>query len=288
MAKNLTVKKGQCINFGNCPKANAREVIEVNLGDDFICPECEGGLMEIIPKPGFPPVLKWVLIIVGVLAALVGGYLALKKTAADQPVETAGDGVEQAADQPVTADSIKFDKSVLLFERTGERIQLILTLLPDSVVIKDAIWQSDNEAVAKVDSTGVVTAVSAGKANISARTHSGISASCEVEVVIKDDSSSSSSSNSGKVATPSSTAKPVSVPGGTYTGETKKGKPHGMGRITYTSRTVIREKPKESVAEAGYSLSGEFSEGRLVQGKLFDKAGNQIETIIIGGGAHHK
>jgi len=86
---NLTVRKGQCINFGNCPKADAKEVIEVNMGDEFICPECDGGLIEIQPKrSGFPPAVKWALIIAGIIVALGGGFLVVRSFVFNNTEET--------------------------------------------------------------------------------------------------------------------------------------------------------------------------------------------------------
>jgi hypothetical protein len=79
----------------------------------------------------------------------------------------------------------------------------------------------------------------------------------------------------------------VSVTGGTYTGELKSSKPHGMGTIQYKNRTLIDSRdPKKRYAEVGHSITGQFRDGRLLQGKLFDSNGNHIETIIIGGGSY--
>ena len=79
----------------------------------------------------------------------------------------------------------------------------------------------------------------------------------------------------------------ISVNGGSYNGELKNKQPHGMGTIRYNSRTLIDSRDtKKRYAEAGQSLTGQFRDGRLLQGKLFDSNGNQIETIIIGGGVY--
>lgn len=44
MVQNKLNKKGRCMNIGNCSKANAKEIIEVGIGEDFICPECGGAI----------------------------------------------------------------------------------------------------------------------------------------------------------------------------------------------------------------------------------------------------
>ena len=60
-----------------------------------------------------------------------------------------------------------------------------------------------------------------------------------------------------------------------------------MGTIYYNGHTLIDSRdPKKRYAEAGYTLTGEFYEGRLVQGQLRDEKGNLVERIIIGRGAY--
>jgi len=74
---NLAVRKGRCINIGNCKKANVSEVIEIKLGDEFICPDCSGNLVEVREK-SFP---KWV--IYAIIAVFVIGGAALLLTQGD-------------------------------------------------------------------------------------------------------------------------------------------------------------------------------------------------------------
>jgi hypothetical protein len=69
------LKKYKCINYGNCKKADTKEVIEVNWGDDFICPECESNLQEV--SSPLLPVLKLILIIAGIVVLGVGSFFLL-------------------------------------------------------------------------------------------------------------------------------------------------------------------------------------------------------------------
>jgi hypothetical protein len=82
--------------------------------------------------------------------------------------------------------SIVLDKSALIFGRAGEKKQLTATVFPAEVADenKKIVWKSDNEAVAKVDTNGWVTAVANGHAFISASTNNGLSDACSVEVKI--------------------------------------------------------------------------------------------------------
>lgn len=59
------------MNIGNCNKANTKEVIEVGLGEDFICPECKGQLVEV---PGRGPVWPYVAGVVGAAVVAAGIY----------------------------------------------------------------------------------------------------------------------------------------------------------------------------------------------------------------------
>ena len=66
----------------------------------------------------------------------------------------------------------------------GETLQLTATVMPEDATEKTVTWESSNEVVATVDQNGLVTAVAAGTATITATTidGSGLSASCEVTV----------------------------------------------------------------------------------------------------------
>ena len=66
----------------------------------------------------------------------------------------------------------------------GETLQLTVTVLPEDATDKSVAWGSSNEAVATVDATGLVTAVAAGTATITATTNDGsnLAASCEITV----------------------------------------------------------------------------------------------------------
>ena len=70
-------RRGKCINFGNCVKADRKEIIELGFTEDFVCPECESDLIEEA-KPASAPVGK-ILGIVAVVALLGGlGFGAFK------------------------------------------------------------------------------------------------------------------------------------------------------------------------------------------------------------------
>ncbi len=75
----------------------------------------------------------------------------------------------------------------------------------------------------------------------------------------------------------------LTINGNTYKGEVLNGKPHGMGTMYYKQSTQISPKDlKKRMAEAGDYLTGEFYEGKPVQGKLFDAGNNVKEVIMIG------
>ena len=214
-------------------------------------------------------------------------------------------------------DSLMLNKTALVFEEEGATEQLIFTVQPINGKVKTINWHSSNDSVAIVDSVGFVTAVASGSAIITVLINNEHSATCQVtvEIVMVDTDTIPSEtilpietnttvpedatkqavnqpvklekSNSTTQSNSSKTSGTISVSGGTYTGELKDGKPHGMGTIRYNSYTLIDSRDvKERHAEAGQSITGQFKDGRLLQGKLYDKNGNQIDTIIIGGGAY--
>lgn len=67
----------------------------------------------------------------------------------------------------------------------GETLQLMATVLPDNATIKDVTWVSNDENVATVSAEGLVTALAAGTATITATTVDGsnLTANCAITVV---------------------------------------------------------------------------------------------------------
>lgn len=71
--------------------------------------------------------------------------------------------------------------------KTGEKLQLSATVLPKTAADKSIRWESSDKTVASVDSKGVVSALSAGKAEITAMAVNGVSASCTVTVTASEE-----------------------------------------------------------------------------------------------------
>jgi len=142
-----------------------------------------------VPPPP-PPSPKWrvvVLVILAVLAVLaVVVYLIAPNINESTKGPEKEPTQEDIIDQPpmITPDGISLDKDSLRFANIGESIQLTETVLPAEVseMYKQVTWMSDNETVAKVDFTGVVTAVANGNAVVSAYTDNGFSANCYITV----------------------------------------------------------------------------------------------------------
>ena len=71
--------------------------------------------------------------------------------------------------------------------KVGENVQLNSTVNPENATNKNVVWTSNNEAVAKVDENGKVTAISVGEANITVTTVDGNkTASCKVVVTAQE------------------------------------------------------------------------------------------------------
>ena len=84
---------------------------------------------------------------------------------------------------PMVATSIDLDKSTARMEN-GEKLQLRAELKPIEAIYNEVLWGSSNPSVAMVSNNGLVTAVNAGTATITAMTTDGsnLSASCIVTV----------------------------------------------------------------------------------------------------------
>ena len=69
----------------------------------------------------------------------------------------------------------------------GVESKISVKIIPENALFPILFWNSDNETVAKVSNEGVVTAISAGNAIITATGEEGISATCTVTVMEKGD-----------------------------------------------------------------------------------------------------
>lgn len=82
----------------------------------------------------------------------------------------------------IIVTGIALSKTSLSLTEGGE-FTLVATITPDNATNKNVTWTSDNEAVATVSTEGVVKAIKAGTANITATSEdSGVSAKCEITV----------------------------------------------------------------------------------------------------------
>ena len=89
--------------------------------------------------------------------------------------------VHEKAPDPVPVESITLDKEELTLTE-GETAQLIATVLPENADDKTVSWSSSDPSVATVTSTGIVVAVKAGTAVITAKAGDNKIATCTVTV----------------------------------------------------------------------------------------------------------
>ena len=80
----------------------------------------------------------------------------------------------------VSGISLNIEEAEIEEEST---MQLIATVEPEDATDKKVTWSGSDETVATVDATGLVTAIKAGTATITATTSNGLTASCTVTVV---------------------------------------------------------------------------------------------------------
>ena len=70
---------------------------------------------------------------------------------------------------------------------------------------------------------------------------------------------------------------------GKYSGAIKNGYPHGQGKLIYTrSRVINRHDMKSREAQPDNYVIGEFHNGFVVYGKLYDTNGNLLSSLNFG------
>lgn len=254
----MAIKKGICKNYGECDIADSKPpVIQEVESSNFVCEECGKPLHECAKTPptSTSPLKK---ILIGVAGAAVfgGGAYYLSQ----------GGNSETA---PKTEKITLSRNSHELIEGLQDTLQAKITPEGSTVTLR---WATSDSSVVTV-ANGIVTAIAPGKAKIGVQIveNKELKAFCEYTVL------------------PKKSEGPTPEPGildlgyGTYTGPTKNGKPHGMGRLVYKRTTIInRTDSKLREAQSGESIQGQFVNGTFTIGKHYDANGHLIESLNFG------
>lgn len=257
---DLAKRRGHCTNFGNgCAVADSKKIVEVDITDDFVCPECGSDLTEIVKKP-FP---KWIIAVIAAVVLLGGG--------AGVWAMLSGDAEPAAEPEPVADLVITLSQSDVQLE-VGQTATLTVATEPAEAAGDAIEWQSDDDAVATVEN-GTITAVGEGEATVTAMSSDG-EASAEARVTVTP------AAVETPVAKPVAPATPASA---RFTGTIRSGYPHGTGTLTFLrSRRIDLHDEKARTAAAGEYIIGEWDNGHLVQGRWYDASNNLKETIVLG------
>ena len=165
---------------------------------------------------------------------------------------------EQPRD-PMKVDGVTTNTATVTLKVGGTQ-QLTATISPaDSKA--PITWTSSNESVAMVSSTGLVKALKAGKAVITAKAGDKTAA---VAVTVSKDK------------TPP--VGPLNLGYGLYYGDTKGGKPHGYGKIVF-KRTHRIISSKDYIANPGDTYEGEFRNGQPSGGMGYWKHDGDITAV---------
>lgn len=120
------------------------------------------------------------------VATVENGVVTAKKLGNATITASSANGIEAKCSinvVPTPISSLTLNESTISIVK-GQTFTLSCTIFPDDATNKELIWSSDDEGVAKVNDTGVVTGVSTGNTIIyvKAKSNSKISANCKVFV----------------------------------------------------------------------------------------------------------
>uniref|UniRef100_UPI0040258080 Ig-like domain-containing protein n=1 Tax=Segatella hominis TaxID=2518605 RepID=UPI0040258080 len=133
-------------------------------------------------------------------------------------------------------------------------------------------WETSNASVATVSAEGVVKAIKAGTAVITAKAGD---KTATVAVAVE------ATKKPVRIVDPNPGSKKLGY--GTFTGPIKNGQPNGSGTLRYTSSHLIDSRdPKGRVALPGDYVIGEWKNGKLIQGRWYNSVNNSKGAIIIG------
>ena len=141
----------------------------------------------VTPKTASNKKLKWtssdstvVSVTNGKLVALKEGKAVITAQAKDGSKKKTTVTVEvQKGEVAVTKVRVNLDKTAI---KVGETAKATATVEPADASVKTVTWSTSDAKVAKVDNTGKITGLKAGKATITATSNNKITGSVEIEV----------------------------------------------------------------------------------------------------------
>lgn len=118
------------------------------------------------------------------IATVSDGTITAKKAGSAVIKAETENGVSKScnvsvAEQEITKITLSDETASL---KEGQTIQIEAKVTPSEAKTEDLVWSSDSEDIAKVNTSGYVTGISAGVVNIVCKAPNGVEASCTVTV----------------------------------------------------------------------------------------------------------
>ena len=98
------VRKGKCLNIGECANANSKKIVEVDVADEFVCPLCKTELVIVKPDKPIPKSVIMAIIAVVVIGGGIGAYFALSDNTDKIEVSQVSEPINQVSiEEPLKA-----------------------------------------------------------------------------------------------------------------------------------------------------------------------------------------
>ena len=139
MNDNKKVRKGICRNYGECDKAVPGEIIEVEAGQPFTCPECNEPLTEVdddgniirSQTTGGPGggnnKTKIILCIIGaaIIAVIIVILCLMRRTPSEQPQSgpTPTDTISEPKQEPIDSTEVSIGKPQTTKEDESQKVK---------------------------------------------------------------------------------------------------------------------------------------------------------------------
>jgi len=121
-----TKRRGICTNFGNCKNADSKLPIEVRVTEDFICPECNRDLTELVEKKFLKNLKKkYFIAFLIIILAFIGIYITIMQLTknvtekiVDKGVNIIENSIEDISKTTESETEATIDSAVSAYEKT--------------------------------------------------------------------------------------------------------------------------------------------------------------------------
>lgn len=155
----MATQQGRCTNFGNCDTSNKRQIVSVQQGADFVCPECGRALTEVGSQKA--PRSRALMFVGIALALLLVAFVAWRKVGKTGESVGAGTAVLRLAGSNTIGASMAPSLAEAFLKAQGASdVKILAGAGPEEKIVQGVLPSESSPSSITISAHGSATAFS--------------------------------------------------------------------------------------------------------------------------------